>query len=145
MNNFEYITKDIETFKKFANDVALSLNCDTCHEMGLYCEGASSCEDNFIKYLELEKIEDEPGEVTIEQFTTFIQNLSKVANNINNIEVYTGVNYVRNVYNDWVKEGKKLNVNQKTIIEDKVKSCVSGMEHLKGLDTLLSDFTKENR
>lgn len=141
MNNFENITKDLETLKCFIKKHDIPLDCEMCNHNGLICEGLN-CSDNFIKYLELEAEEKQETDINSEDWNKYIKQLDNLIMGIAGTKAYTSTNYLINHLKGWLADGYKLTNNEKKIILDMENRYKEGLEHLHKLQNIF-DLVKQ--
>ena len=124
MKIYEEVIKDLDGLLKFVKDADLTFDCDICQKHCLECSG-NDCNDNLIKYLQMDKIEENvpENEISMDEFNKFISKIRTLVGRINNMDTYTEVNYIRNHMKD---------------LED--RGIVSGINHLESLKGTIDKY-----
>lgn len=128
MNNFENITKDLNTFTKFIKNTDINMDCSICEDNGLYC---NSCNDNFIQFLKLKPIIRTDDSIDTKDWNKYNDRLHTTLSTL--WEPYLDINYLINHLKGWKEENLELNENQKQIILDLEKSYHDKLEQIKRL------------
>lgn len=136
MNNFENITKDLNTFTKFIKNIDINMDCSICEDNGLYC---NSCNDNFIQFLKLKPIIRTDNSIDTKDWREYNNRLNIVLSTLG--EPYLDINYLINKLRSWREENLELNGNQKQIILDLEKSYHNKLKQIKRLQEVF-DMTR---
>lgn len=141
MKNYEHIMKDLNSFIKFVEDNCVEIDCDECKKYGLECD-ARNCTKNAIEYLKMNRIEEivPENELSSDEFNKYIYEVRKIKNKINNIDTYTGVNYIRNYTKDLEESGVVFNENQKELLSKEFKSIDNAIDRLETLKNVIDKY-----
>lgn len=129
MNNFENITKDLNTFTKFIKNLDINMDCSICEDNGLYCN--DNCYDNLIQFLKLKPIIKTDNAIDPKDWNRYNNRLNNVLFTLG--EPYLDINSLINELRSWREENLELNENQKRIILDLEKSYHNKLEQIKRL------------
>lgn len=125
MKNKEYILNDPELLKTkiFDNITEIDDKSEICKTMKAL-EGKScdyNCSECLIKYLELEHIEPKESDLSLDKWEEYYNTLKYLFDEIvNNPKLYISSNYLYNVTNNFIKQGKTLTENQRKVCDEKI-------------------------
>jgi len=141
MKNYEYIMKDLDSLIKFIKDNDFEINCDECNKYGLECN-YSNCTKNAIEYLKMNRIDEvvPKNELSSDEFNKYIDKVRNLKNKINNIDTYTGVNYIRSRTKDLEESGVVFNENQKELLSKEFESIDNAIDHLETLRSIIDKY-----
>lgn len=141
MKNYEYIMKDLDSLIKFIEENDLQINCDECKKYGLECY-VEDCTKNAIKYLKMDRIEEviPENELSRDEFNKYINEIRLLKNKINNLDVYTEINYIRNYTRDLEEKHIVFNNNQKELLSKEFQSIDSAIKHLESLREVIEKY-----
>ena len=141
MKNYEYITKDLDSLIKFIEENYIQIDCDECKKYGLEC-CVDSCTKNVIEYLKMDRIEEivPKNELSIDEFNNYIGEIRSLANRVNNIDTYTGTNYIRNHMKNLESENIVFNDNQKSLLSKEFNKIDSAINHLESLREVIEKY-----
>lgn len=141
MKNYEYITKNLDSLIKFVEENDIQIGCDECRKYGFECY-VDNCTKNTIEYLKMDRIEEivPKNELSIDEFNNYIGKLRSLANMVNNIDTYTGTNYIRNHMKDLENRGTLFNNNQKSLLSKEFNKIDSAINHLESLRETIEKY-----
>lgn len=141
MKNYEYIIKDLDSLIKFIEENYIQIDCDECKKYGLECY-VEDCTKNAIKYLKMDRIEEvvPENELSIDEFNKYIDKIRKLSNQVNNLDTYTGTNYIRNHMLDLEEKHIVFNNNQKELLSKEFKSIDTAIKHLESLREVIEKY-----
>lgn len=141
MKNYEYITKDLDSLIEFIEENDIQIDCEECKKYGLECY-VEDCTKNAIKYLKMDKIEEivPENELSSDEFNKYIGKIRNLSNQVNNLDTYTGTNYIRNHMKDLEDEHIVFNNNQKELLSKEFRSIDSAIRHLESLREIIEKY-----
>lgn len=141
MKNYEYITKDLDSLIGFIEENDIQIDCDECKKYGLECY-VEDCTKNAIKYLKMDRIEEiiPENELSSDEFNKYIGKIRNLSNQVNNLDTYTGTNYIRNHMKDLEDEHIVFNNNQKELLSKEFQSIDSAIKHLESLREIIEKY-----
>lgn len=141
MKNYEYIIKDLDSLIKFIEENDIQIDCDLCKKYGLECY-VEDCTKNAIKYLKMDRIEEvvPENELSIDEFNKYIDKIRKLSNQVNNLDTYTGTNYIRNHMLDLEEKHIVFNNNQKELLSKEFQSIDMAIKHLESLREIIEKY-----
>lgn len=141
MKNYEYVMKDLDSLIEFIEKYDLQIDCDECKKYGLECY-VEDCTKNAIKYLQMDRIEENvpENELSSDEFNKYIGKIRNLSNNVNNLDTYTGTNYIRNYMKDLEDKRIVFNNNQKELLSKEFQSIDSAIKHLESLREVIEKY-----
>lgn len=139
MKNYEYVLKGLDNLVEFIKKNEVLLSCDECNKYGFECGSCNS--QNTIDYLLMDRIiENTPeGEVSTEEFNKLIEKIRGISR-INDIVLYTSVNYTRNSMKRLEENNILFNDNQKTLLKKEFTTINAAIEHLESLREIIDKY-----
>lgn len=140
MNNFKKITKDIESFKKFAEENEWAISCENCIEDEDDCCG--DCFKNLFIYLK-SCSEDEvlENEISKKEFTVVYNMLKKIS--AQPVIEYNDVNYIEDILKRWKRDKKSLNNQQKMALNELKDEFNKRINHLNKVQELFNSIDNQ--
>lgn len=140
MKIYEEVIKDLDGLLKFVKDFDPNFDCRICKKYALKCE--MDCTNNLIKYLQMDKIEENvpENEISMDEFNEFISKIRTLASRINNMDTYTEVNYIRNHMKELEGKGIVFNTNQRQLLSEEFKRIGSEINHLESLKVTIDKY-----
>ncbi|MBC6695279.1 hypothetical protein H9L25_00610 [Terrisporobacter mayombei] len=140
MKVYEEVIKDLDGLLKFVKDFDSTFDCRICQKYALGC--GMDCTNNLIKYLQMDKIEENihENEISMDEFNELINEIRKLASRINGMDTYTEVNYTRNYIKGLEGRGIIFNANQRQLLSEEFRRIESGINHLETLKSTIDKY-----
>ena len=130
MKVYEKITKDLDTFLKFVDKLDIGSDCDLCKKYGLDFNCDNKCNYNLKKILKMDYVESKKED---KQFDLLISRVKNLKDIICCLDVYTNINYIRNILN----KNLDFSDNQKEVLSDELEVIKRYIDHINTLGEIL--------